>query len=311
MSTCAACGKGGDGLKACTGCDQVKYCNGACRKAHWQKHKKQCRQQQVDTMRIISECTKKFDSIVISDNELFKDPPPKEECPICLLPMPHASGACGVYKGYQPCCGKRICVGCMHGAKDEMNKGNIKGCCPFCRKPIGGSGEEYLERCKKRMMANDIYAINMLGETYGNGFHGTPQNYIKALEFWFQAAKLGSLDAHNSIANAYFNGDGIDKDKEKAIHHWEIAAIGGHEPARHNLAIYEGYKGQHERAMKHFMIAAKSGYDSLKEVGEGYKRGDVSKDEYAMTLRAYKDSMDEMKSDHRTKAEAAMAHRVL
>ena len=45
MSTCAACGKGGDGLKACTGCGQVKYCNNACRKAHYKTHKKQCRQQ--------------------------------------------------------------------------------------------------------------------------------------------------------------------------------------------------------------------------------------------------------------------------
>ena len=43
--------------------------------------------------------------------------------------------------------------------------------------------------------------------------------------------------------------------------------------------------------MKHFMIAAKAGFDlSLKEVGEGYKRGHVTKDEYAQTLRAYKAS---------------------
>ena len=59
--------------------------------------------------------------------------------------------------------------------------------------------------------------------------------------------------------------------------------------------------------MKHFMIAANSGCDkSLKSVGEGYKEGLVTKDEYTMTLRAYKDSMDEMKSDQRTKAEAKL-----
>ena len=57
--------------------------------------------------------------------------------------------------------------------------------------------------------------------------------------------------------------------------------------------------------MKHFMIAARAGFDdSLKAVGLGYKRGDVSKDEYAQTLRAYKDSQDEMKSEQRTKAAA-------
>lgn len=41
-------------------------------------------------------------------------------------------------------------------------------------------------------------------------------------------------------------------------------------------------------------------------MGEGYKEGLVTKDEYTMTLRAYKDSMDEMKSDQRTKAEAKL-----
>ena len=41
---CAACGKGGDeNLKACTKCEQVYYCNNKCRKAHLQKHKKECR----------------------------------------------------------------------------------------------------------------------------------------------------------------------------------------------------------------------------------------------------------------------------
>jgi len=41
---CDACGKSGDDdLKACTKCEQVYYCNNKCRKAHLQKHKKECR----------------------------------------------------------------------------------------------------------------------------------------------------------------------------------------------------------------------------------------------------------------------------
>ena len=37
-----------------------------------------------------------------------------------------------------------------------------------------------------------------------------------------------------------------------------------------------------DRAMKHFIIAAKSGFgDSLKEVGDGCKAGHVTKAEYA------------------------------
>mmetsp|Transcript_10050 Transcript_10050/g.22476 ORF Transcript_10050/g.22476 Transcript_10050/m.22476 type:complete len:145 (-) Transcript_10050:61-495(-) len=33
-SHCAACGKEGDGLKACTACRRVKYCSVSCQKAH-------------------------------------------------------------------------------------------------------------------------------------------------------------------------------------------------------------------------------------------------------------------------------------
>jgi len=58
-----------------------------------------------------------------------------------------------------------------------------------------------------------------------------------------------------------------------------------------------------DRAMKHFIIGARSGFDeSLKAVGEGYKAGQVTKDEYANTLRAYQDSREDMKSEPRARA---------
>ena len=95
------------------------------------------------------------------------------------------------------------------------------------------------------------------------------------------------------------------KDKKKAIQQYKLAAIGGHEGARHSLGAKEGNDGNMERAYKHFMIAARGGNnDSLKKVGEGYKAGYVPKDEYASTLRAYQVSVDEMKSEQRTKAAA-------
>jgi len=80
--------------------------------------------------------------------------------------------------------------------------------------------------------------------------------------------------------------------------------MGGHEVARYHLGMMDTVIDKMERAMKHFMIAASSGYDkALKKVGEGYKAGHVTKDEYASTLRAYQDSQNEMKSVQRTKAQ--------
>ena len=79
--------------------------------------------------------------------------------------------------------------------------------------------------------------------------------------------------------------------------------------ARHDLGCMEGRAGNHHRAKKYFILAAKAGYKlSLDQVKEGYKRGMVTKDEYANTLRAYQQRHDEMKTDDRDKA-AAMGTR--
>ena len=99
--------------------------------------------------------------------------------------------------------------------------------------------------------------------------------------------------------------EGVEKDREKAIYHAQLAAIGGHEISRHNLGVAEGKLGNYHRAYKHCIIAAKSGMDeSLKKVGDGYKAGYVTKDEYATTLRAYQQTRDAMKSEQRARAAA-------
>ena len=265
MSTCAACGKGGDDLKVCEACEQVKYCNGACKKAHWKKHKKQCRKSAAknrdDARIIIDALSEEMNRMVISDDELFKDPPPKEECPICLLPVPYAIGACGVQTAYQPCCGKILCHGCMFAATEEIMKGNMKRCCPFCRKPLADSDEEHFDRCKKRMEASDAEAFVMVGNQYQKGSYGLPQDKRNALKLYLQAAKLGSYEAHFQIANAYRHGeDYVEKDMKRAAHHYKLAAMGGDEIARYNFAIIEECECMN-RAMRHFLILARIGCD--------------------------------------------------
>jgi hypothetical protein len=59
-------------LKACKSCMLVKYCNRNCQQNHWPKHKKPCKQRAAE----------------LHDEALFKEPPSKEDCPICFLPMP-------------------------------------------------------------------------------------------------------------------------------------------------------------------------------------------------------------------------------
>jgi len=246
----------------------------------------------------------------IPDDILFRDPPPKEDCPLCMQPMPYASGSiCGIRSSYQACCGKVLCCGCCIAASQEINKGNMKAWCPFCRMPFHETDKEYIKRFKKRMKLNDADAFLYLGMEYRDGGSGLPQDYKMAFDLWNMAAELGSSIAHHSIAFAYAGGKGVEEDNEKAIYHFELAAIGGHEAARNNLGMIEEGNGNMDRAMKHFIIAARCGFDeSLSEIGKGYKAGHATKDEYASTLRAYQVSIDEMKSEQRTKFEEHHNH---
>ena len=57
----------------------------------------------------------------------------------------------------------------------------------------------------------------------------------------------------------YRNGEGVERDERKADHFDELAALGGHAPARHNLGNSERRVGNWNRALKHFVIAAGGG----------------------------------------------------
>ena len=242
------------------------------------------------------------DTLFISDDKLFQDSPPKEDCPICMLPMP-MSTIHDVYRtAYQACCGKYICNGCVVVSNENMKKGIIKSCCELCREPPPSSMKVEMRRFKNRTKASDAEAFFMFGCGYQIGQWGK-QDMDKALELWNQAAELGSAKAHFKMAIEYYQGSYVKRDMKKHKHHLQLAAIGGHDIARHQLGTMEKYEGYMDISMKHFMIAAKAGFeDSLKEVGEGYKAGHVTKEDFASTLRAYQQSMDDMTSEERVRA---------
>ena len=199
---------------------------------------------------------------------------------------------------------------------DEVGKGNLKDWCAFCRDVAPTSKAEMLEMMKTGMSSGDAKAISDLGYQYRDGAMGLPKDRVMALKMWHEAVSIkpGLIETHFSIAEAYLFGRGAEKDIEKVIHHWKLAAIGGHERARYNLGLAELRNGNidvarkhfeisaragdddllkdnHRRAMKLFIVAARDEYDdALKGVREGYKDGYVTKYEYASTLRAHKDS---------------------
>ena len=81
------------------------------------------------------------------------------------------------------------------------------------------------------------------------------------------------------------------------------AAIGGNPEARHNLGCIEERRGRRDRAAKHFIIAAKLGFDESLECVKGlYKAGSVSKEVFAAALRGHQAVIDATKSPQREEA---------
>ena len=279
VARCAECDEGGAGLKTCKSCKEVKYCSVACQRRHWPRHKKECKQR----------------AAKLHDESLFKQPPPKDDCSICFLPMPIAyQGMASIY----PCCGKIVCNGCTYSF---WKSGSRK--CMFCNTSLETEHENIIERMMKRVEANDAESMTFLGCQYANGHLGLRQDWNKALELWTRAAELGSSDAHYQIGALYYKGLGVEKDAKKAIHHYELAAMAGHETARCNLGVMDANSGNMERAIKHGMISASAGHgESMAFIQELFETGHVNSDLYELILKAYNDSCAEMRSKAREDA---------
>ena len=283
---CANCGKEGSDLNICNKCQMVQYCNAACKKKHRSKHKKKCERRAAEIQAELHE------------EQLFKQPPLKEDCPICFIPLP------SLHTGskYKVCCGKDICNGCSHAV---ALRDNGVGLCPFCRTPIHTSDEEATERLKKRVDAGDANAMFNLGCCYDDGGYGFPQDTSKALELYHKAGELGIAEAYYNIGIAYDTGRGVEWDESKAEHYYELAAIRGHAAARYNLGVFEDNEGNWDRAIKHYMISVGYGYNnSVKGIQQLYRDGHARKDDYAKALLAYQKCLQEIRSEQRDNAAA-------
>ena len=141
VSMCANCGKdeedGSIQLKSCVACKIVKYCNVECQRSHRPQHKKECKKA----------------AMLLHETALFQMPP-KTECPICFITMTGSP----LEMKYQNCCGKVICIGCIHAAY------KLKGAdiCPFCR-TVGHSYDDHEEMIKR------------ITKRVNGGYHGLEQ----------------------------------------------------------------------------------------------------------------------------------------
>ena len=281
---CANCGKHGSDivkLKNCTACHLVKYCGVDCQRAHRKQHKKACKQRAAE----------------LKDERLYGQGHESQEadfCPICTRPVPMPAGK---HSKFYACCMKRVCNGCVLAT---MIKRDIHDRCPFCRTPRHKDDAEALSWIQARVRKKDPEAIKILGDQHSQGQLGQEKDVSRAVELWTEAAELGSADACYDLGQAYRRGDGVEQDVSKCTRFYEKAAVLGHSMARHNLGCYEYVRGNHDRAVRHFLISAKLGVEeSLKDIKEMFAEECATKSQYAEALKGYQDAMEEMKSPER------------
>ena len=285
MMCCAACGTpevDDVKLKKCTACKSVRYCNVQCQKDHRPQHERDCKKRAAE----------------LRDEILFKQPEISHlgGCPICCLPLPIDA----TESTMMSCCCKKICNGCEYANMMRERKEKLDHTCPFCRHPVPKSEEEGNRNVMTRIEANDPYALRHMGrERWEEG------DYDGAFEYWTKAAGLGNIDSHYQLSVMYREGEGVEKDKKREVYHLEVAAIGGHPDARNNLACFEWENSRHDRALQHWIVAAKLGDESsVDTLKDAYREGYVRKEDFASALRAHQAAVNATKSPQREEAGA-------
>lgn len=105
------------------------------------------------------------------------------------------------------------------------------------------------------------YCVFCMGNIYAHGDDSYEKNIRTAIEYWSKVIELDAeqvkaiekeainnrtstyraiVDSYRNIGSAYYNGDGIEEDMQKAIYYWERAALLGSRVATQNLiTLYE------------------------------------------------------------------------
>jgi len=172
--------------------------------------------------------------------------------------------------------------------------------CPFCRTPYTNDDAKRLAMVQARIKKKDPEAINLLAGEYEHGGFGLRKDMRRAIELRTEAAELGSIGALFNLGIAYDFGKGVQEDKARAGELYKKAAMQGHVASRHNLGCDEGDKGNHDRAVRHYLISAKMGLQgSVENIRRMFIDGEATKEQYAQALKEYQDAMEEMKSHDR------------
>src|SRR5689334_19108848 len=111
---------------------------------------------------------------------------------------------------------------------------NTKNCCkPFTEEL---ECKECIDSLEKSAENGDKIAMFNLANRYRDG-EGTEKNLEKAFHWYQKAAENGEEKSMYILATCYDNGEGTEKNLEKAFHWYQKSAENGYEIAMFRLAV--------------------------------------------------------------------------
>jgi len=309
LMKCAYCGKLGGSPKKCTSCKQARYCNRKCQRAHWGGHKIYCKARSNFLKSQSPQARVQQEQALL---EQLQSSPPRESCPICMLPMPLSR----VFWAYMECCGKYLCRGCelkratvvyfsQPSGGDASSLGEIYEsleCC-FCRTPRPKTDEELVQRLKHRVTLKDHQAMLDYSEHLSRS---VPPKDAETFEMLLEASELGSPEAPGVLASFYEEGrGGVAKCRKKFRETLQLGALRGSVVSQNDLANEELRRGNYETALFWWETAAKAGdYWAMTSFEEEYGKGFVSREAYSDTVHEYREAMT---SEERERFDAGMS----
>ena len=154
--------------------------------------------------------------------------------------------------------------------------------------------EELTRLAEKEKNAEARYS---LGALYEKGA-GVPQDEMKALEIYQQAADEGSAKGALKIGNAFYTGQGRDKDYAKAFQWYKKAAEKGNYPAQYNIGLMleegVGVKKDTVEAFGYYKKSADQGYAPAQiALGRMFLKGIGTPQDFSQAVFWYKLAADQ------------------
>ena len=215
-----------------------------------------------------------------------------ECCCFCLEPMQSEGFLAGTTRLRMICCGKELCTTC--DARWEASEMGTSRGCPYCRAALPVTDHDKLVLFRAKAVEHKSWALLALGDISCDGIYGVDQDFQEAARMYRLATEQdmrlgGGADAAFGLGALYFEGDGVERDIDVAIHWFTKARETGNLWATWYLG--RCYKeDSHLDKAKMFGLwleAAQAGFPKAQTLGWCVTQGDGVQQNYAQAISWY------------------------